>query len=64
MTAAVSPRWGIIGTANIARKNWKAIRNSGNSTLVAVASRDRAVISAALKDHYLNPKTFADKEAS
>ncbi|MCW2929320.1 MAG: Transcriptional regulator, GntR family [Actinomycetia bacterium] len=30
----------------------------------AVASRDRAVISAALKDHYLNPKTFADEEAS
>jgi predicted dehydrogenase len=35
-------RWGILGSANIARKNWKAIHNSGNSTLVAVASRDRA----------------------
>ncbi len=34
-------RWGILGTANIARKNWQAIRLSGNSTLVAVASRDR-----------------------
>jgi len=33
-------RWGILGTANIARKDWKAIRNSGNSTLMAVASRD------------------------
>jgi len=33
-------RWGILGTANIARKNWQAIRNSGNSTLLAVASRD------------------------
>jgi predicted dehydrogenase len=33
-------RWGILGTANIARKNWKAMRFSGNSTLVAVASRD------------------------
>ncbi len=33
-------RWGILGTAHIARKNWKAIRNAGNSTLVAVASRD------------------------
>lgn len=33
-------RWGILGTANIARKNWKAIRNAENSTLVAVASRD------------------------
>ena len=35
-------RWGILGTANIARKNWRAIRNAGNSTLTAVASRDRA----------------------
>jgi predicted dehydrogenase len=33
-------RWGILGTAHIARKNWKAIRNAGNSILVAVASRD------------------------
>lgn len=35
-------RWGILGTANIARKNWKAIRVAGNSTLVAVASRTAA----------------------
>lgn len=28
--------------------------------VAAVATRDRAVIAAALKDHYLNPKTFAD----
>ena len=33
-------RWGILSTAQIARKNWKAIRNTGNSTIVAVASRD------------------------
>src|SRR5262245_12601252 len=33
-------RFGILGTANIARKNWQAIRNTGNSTLVAVASRN------------------------
>lgn len=33
-------RWGILGTAHIARKNWKAIRNSGNGTIVAVGSRD------------------------
>ena len=33
-------RWGILGTANIARKNWQAIRDAGNATLVAVASRD------------------------
>jgi len=32
-------RWGILGTANIARKNWQAIRNSGNSIVTAVASR-------------------------
>jgi predicted dehydrogenase len=32
-------RWGILGTANIARKNWQAIKNSGNGTLVAVGSR-------------------------
>src|SRR6188474_737993 len=37
-------RWGILGTANIARKNWLAIRNSNLGTLTAVASRslDRA----------------------
>lgn len=35
-------RWGILGTAQIARKNWKAIANAENSTLAAVASRDRA----------------------
>lgn len=35
-------RWGILGAANIARKNWKAIFNSGNGTIVAVAARDRS----------------------
>src|SRR2546425_11835460 len=33
-------RWGILGTAEIARKNWKAIQLTGNSTVAAVASRD------------------------
>jgi predicted dehydrogenase len=32
-------RWGIMGAADIARKNWKAIRNSGNGIVTAVASR-------------------------
>jgi len=32
-------RWGILGTAEIARKNWLAIRNATNCTLTAVASR-------------------------
>ncbi len=30
--------------------------------VAAVATRDRAVIAAALKDHYLNPNTFADHQ--
>jgi predicted dehydrogenase len=33
-------RWGILGAANIAQKNWKAIWNSGNAHITAVASRD------------------------
>ncbi|MCX6120361.1 MAG: Gfo/Idh/MocA family oxidoreductase [Ignavibacteriales bacterium] len=32
-------RWGIVGTADIARQNWRAIFNSGNSIVTAVASR-------------------------
>lgn len=35
-------RWGILGTAGIARKNWHAIRLAGNASLVAVASRQQA----------------------
>ena len=33
-------RWGIVGTADIARQNWRAIYDSGNSVVAAVASRD------------------------
>lgn len=33
-------RWGILGAAFIARKNWQSIRDAGNATLIAVASRD------------------------
>lgn len=32
-------RWGILGAAQIARKNWKAIRNSQNGIVTVVASR-------------------------
>ena len=39
MTKAAVCRWGILGTAGIARKNWQAIRLAGNASLVAVASR-------------------------
>jgi len=35
-------RWGFLSTAQIGRKNWKAILNSGNSVVTAVASRDTA----------------------
>jgi len=35
-------RWGILSTAGIARKNWRAILDSGNSIVTAVASRDIA----------------------
>lgn len=35
-------RWGILGTAGIARKNWLAMRLCGNAQVVAVASRNQA----------------------
>ncbi len=33
-------RWGILSTAGIAKKNWRAIRMSGNGVVRAVASRN------------------------
>src|SRR5438093_5837425 len=55
--------WGILGTARIARKNWKAIRHAGNSTLVAVASRAperaRQFIEECQADVPLTPKPAA-----
>ena len=33
-------RWGILGAADIAHKNWQAIRNAPNCTLTAIAARD------------------------
>src|SRR5688572_29289422 len=32
-------RWGILGTAGIARKHWRAIRTAERATITAVASR-------------------------
>ncbi len=32
-------RWGFMSTAGIGKKNWRAVRRSGNGTIVAVASR-------------------------
>lgn len=46
-------RWGILGTALISRKNWKAIRNSGNATLTAVASRTRDRAAAYIEEQQL-----------
>lgn len=40
MEQTITCRWGILGAAFIARKNWQAIRDAGNAKLVAVASRD------------------------
>ena len=39
MSQSSTCRWGILGTAGIARKNWDSIKNSGNATLTAVGSR-------------------------
>jgi predicted dehydrogenase len=41
MTTEKFCRWGILGAANIARKNWDSIRHAENATLVAVASRSK-----------------------
>jgi len=35
-------RWGILGTAQIAKKNWQAIRLTGNGIVAAVAGRNLA----------------------
>lgn len=35
-------RWGILGTAGIARKNWRGIHLSGNARVAAVASRHKS----------------------
>jgi predicted dehydrogenase len=43
-------RWGILGAAFIARKNWQAIRDAGNATLVAIASRDLSRATAFIEE--------------
>jgi predicted dehydrogenase len=45
-----SLRWGILSTAGIARKNWRAIRDSGNGVVTAVASRDVARAEQFIRD--------------
>jgi predicted dehydrogenase len=50
MSTTSSCRWGILGAAFIARKNWQAIRDAGNARLIAVASRDPARARSFIQD--------------
>ena len=43
-------RWGFLSTAAIARKNWKAIRLSGNGRVSAVASRSESKAQAFINE--------------
>ncbi|MEM9282300.1 MAG: Gfo/Idh/MocA family oxidoreductase [Verrucomicrobiota bacterium] len=62
-------RWGILGTAGIARKNWQAIRLSGNGQLVAVGSRTEARAAEYIDEnqaqvaHNPPPRPMADYDA-
>lgn len=51
MTLTKPVRWGILSAADIARKNWKSILNSGNGVVAAVASRDRASAEAFIREN-------------
>jgi predicted dehydrogenase len=56
-------RIGFLGTAGIGRKNWKAILNSGNSIITAVASREvarsREYIADCQREHPFEPAPVA-----
>lgn len=62
-------RWGILGAAGIARKNWQAIRHSGNGRLVAVASRSLEKAAAFVEEcqaqvpHHPVPEALGSYEA-
>ena len=56
-------RWGILGAANIARKNWKAIALSGNSAVTAVASRDLQKSQRFIADCFTQIPTSAPPKA-
>lgn len=71
-TDASSPkacRWGILGAAFIARKNWQSIRDAGNAELVAIASRDEARAQAFIDEcqaqvpHPRRPEALGSYEA-
>jgi predicted dehydrogenase len=62
-------RWGILGAAFIAHKNWQSIRDAGNATLVALASRDIAKAQAFIDEcqaqvpHAVKPEALGSYEA-
>lgn len=62
-------RFGILGAARIARKNWLAIFNSGNGVVTAVASRDLARARQFIADQQavakfaVEPRAFDSYEA-
>lgn len=47
-------RWGFVSTAEIGKKNWQAIRLSGNGFVAAVASRDVARSAAFIEECQAN----------
>ena len=59
-------RWGILGAADIARQNWRAIYDSGNSIVMAVASRnikqcEQFIKSCQVKNKFeVLPKAFSN----
>ncbi|MCC9641179.1 Gfo/Idh/MocA family oxidoreductase [Rhodopirellula sp. JC740] len=58
-------RWGFLGAANIARKNWKAVRMSGNGVVAAVASRDVERAEAFIHDCSLEcPPVITDEDGN
>jgi predicted dehydrogenase len=68
-SSSPSCRWGILGAAFIARKNWQSIRDAGNATLVALASRDIAKAQAFIDEcqaqvpHAVKPEALGSYEA-
>ena len=47
-------RWGFLSTASIGRKNWQAIKLSGNGVIAAVASRSKASAQAFIDECQTN----------
>ena len=56
-------RWGILSTAAIAKKNWRAIAQSKSGTLVAVASRRLEAAKAFIHECQANTPQKQEPEA-